>query len=333
MLPLIFPFLVAYFIAWIIRPVTEMLYRKLKIPRVIGGSAALLLLIAVFGTAICMLINILVREAFEFVKNLPVYLNEIADKLDSICRRCDKFMGYDCGTVRAIVDDNLTHSIDKVKTNLMPMLTEHTIAITIWIVAFTGILLIIFVAAVLIVKDLPAFHEKAEKSTIYKDVHRVTQKLSEAGLAYLRCQLIIMVITAGICILGLTLIKNDYAVLIGLGIAIMDALPILGSGIILVPWCIIVLINGKIYAAAILITTFLLAQIVREILEPKLIGNKIGIRPIFTLISMYVGVKLFSIAGFFLGPIGLVIIMTIFKVVSEKADSLTKDEKVFYNED
>lgn len=332
LLPLFFPFLVAYFLAWIIRPVTELLYRKFKLPRIVGGSAALLLLVAVFGTSICMLINILIKQAIEFMKNIPIYLNSIADKLDSICRRCDKLMGYDHGTIREIVDDNLIQGVNRVEANLMPKLTEHTISITLGIVTFTGILLIVLVAAVLIAKDLPEFHQRYENNVIYKDINKVTNKLSEAGLAYLRCQLIIMIIVAGICILGLTLIKSDYAVLLGLGIAIMDALPILGSGIILIPWGIVMLINGNIYAAAILITSYLLSQVVREVLEPKLIGNRIGIKPIFTLISMYVGVKLFSLIGFILGPIGLIIIITIWKVVSEKTDGSSKNETVF-NED
>lgn len=333
LLPLVFPFLVAYFLAWIIRPVTERLYQKFKIPRIVGGSATLLLLVAVFGTSICMLINILIKQAIEFIKNIPVYLEAIADKLDSICRHWDNLMGYDGGTIRKIVDENLVQGVNKVKSNLMPKLTAHTISITVGIVAFTGVFLIVLVAAVLIVKDLPEFHHRYENNEIYKDIHKVTEKLSEAGIAYLRCQLIIMIIVAAVCILGLTLLKSDYAVLLGLGIAIMDALPILGSGIILIPWGIIVLINGNIYAAAILITTYLISQVVREVLEPKLIGNRIGIRPIFTLISMYVGVKLFSIIGFILGPIGLIIIMTILKVISEKTDLATKDVNTFYNED
>lgn len=333
LLPLIFPFLVAYFLAWIIRPVSEALFRKFKIPRIIGGSAALLLLIAVFGTSICMLINILIKQAFTFIKNLPVYMNIIADKLDSICSRFDNYMGLDCGTIRGIVDDNLLHSVDKVQSNLMPMLTEHTISITVAIITFIGILLIIFVSAVLIVKDLPEYHKRLEKNNMYKDIHKITVKLSEAGIAYLRSQLIIMLIVAGICILGLYFIKNEYAVLLGIGIAIMDALPILGSGIVFIPWGIIMLINGNIYKAAILITLYLICQIAREILEPKLIGNRIGIRPIFTLISMYIGVQLFGIAGFFLGPIGLVIIITIFKVVSEKMMSTVNEENAFYTED
>jgi sporulation integral membrane protein YtvI len=328
LLPLILPFLFAYFLAWIVRPVTESLYRKFKIPRILGGSASLLLLIAVFGTSICLLINILVKQAIAFIRNMPIYLDIIASKLDKICSHCDKLFGLDGGTMRATMDDNILQMVNRVKTQVIPEITQHTISITIRVIGVIGILLIVFVAAVLIVKDLPDFHKKYEKNSLYHDIHRVTQKLSEAGLAYLRSQLIIMITIAGICILGLSLTKNEYAALAGIGIAIMDALPVLGSGIILVPWAIIMLIAGDIYSAAIIITTFLACQILREILEPKLIGNRIGIKPLFTLVAMYVGLKLFSIAGFILGPIGLIIIQTVYKAVNEREEKTAGKEEI-----
>ena len=220
-----------------------------------------------------------------------------------------------------------------IKNNLMPQITEHTISITVGLMAFLGVLLIIFVAAVLIAKELPSFQEKYSNHNFYKDMHRVTGKLSEAGSAYLRSQLIIMCLVALICILGLTLLHNDYAVLLGIGIAIMDAFPVIGSGMILIPWAIIMLVNGNIYAAAVLITIFLICQILREVLEPKLIGNRIGIKPLYTLIAIYLGVKLFSFIGFILGPIGLVIIITIYKVMNEKTQVQEHQEPITYTED
>ncbi|NLP15413.1 MAG: AI-2E family transporter, partial [Clostridiales bacterium] len=69
------------------------------------------------------------------------------------------------------------------------------------------------------------------------------------------------------------------------------------------------------------ITVYLLCQIIREIVEPKLIGNRIGIRPLYTLMSMYVGLKLFGIAGFILGPVGLIIIIAIIKSLNEKKEN------------
>ncbi len=332
LLPLVLPFVFAYFLAWIVRPVTESLYNKFKIPRIIGGSASLLLLIAVFGTCIFLLINVLMKQAILFIRNMPIYLDLLASKLDKICSHCDKMFGLDGGTMRSTMDENILQTVNRVKTQVIPEITQHSISITIQTVAVIGIMLIILVAAVLIVKDLPDYRRKLENNSLYQDIHKVTEKLSEAGTAYLRSQLIIMITIAGICILGLSLIKNEYAALAGIGIALMDALPVLGSGLILIPWAIIMLITGKIYSAAILITTFLACQIVREVLEPKLIGNRIGIKPLFTLIAMYVGLKLFGVVGFILGPVGLIVIQTVYRAVLEREERVAVKDEVHLNE-
>jgi sporulation integral membrane protein YtvI len=326
-LPLILPFLFAYFLAWMIRPSTEFLYRKMKLPRIIGGTLSITVLLAVLGTGLYYLFNTLLKQIINLIRNIPIYANAVADKLDHLCAGCDKTFGLEKGTLRGIMDDNLERMLEKLKTNVMPGITQRTIALTLWVIALIGLCLITIISAVLIAKDLPDFRQKYADSDFYKDLHRITDRLSEAGIAYLRSQLIIMVIIAFISVLGLTILKNEYALLAGIIIALMDALPILGSGLIYIPWSIIMLINGNIYAAAILITTFLICQIIREILEPKLIGSCIGIKPLFTIISMYVGVKLFSIAGFILGPVGLTIIVTIVKALNEKkeADSFTPE--------
>lgn len=317
LLTLILPFIFAYFLAWIIHPVTEAMYRRFKLPKIVGGTIALLLLFAVFGTSICMLINILIRQTITLIKNLPVYIDLLSVRLDIICGWCDRVFELDCGTIRAVVDENMVQGMNKLSTGLVPKLTQHTIQIAIWFIGFLGILLIVLVAAVLIVKDRSELQDKLEESRIYREFHRVTQRLSEVGMAYLRTQGIIMIIVAVVCILGLSLLHNSYAFLIGIGIAFMDALPVLGSFLVLIPWAVISLVSGNIYEAAILVTIFLICQIIREILEPKLLGNRIGIRPLFTLIAIYVGVKLFSFAGFILGPVGLIVIQTIYQAVSD----------------
>lgn len=333
LLPLIFPFVVAYFIAWIIRPVTELLYRRFKIKRIIGGSCSLILLVAVFGTAFIMLINILIKQAILFIKNMPIFLNVIAGKMDSMCGYIDGLVGFNCGTLKAYMDENVIQTVNMVKSEVLPKLTKHSISITIKFVGFIGIVFIVFVAAVLIAKDLPPVRERFEKNHLYMEIHKVTGKLSEAGVAFIRCQLIIMSIVAVICVIGLYFMKNQYPVLLGIGIAFMDALPILGSGMVFIPWSIITLINGNILRAAILFTLYLVCQIVREILEPKLIGNRIGIKPLYTLIAMYIGVELFGFAGFFLGPIGLLIILTVYKVLNEKTEEIAILNSALDNED
>lgn len=318
LLGLVLPFIFAYFLSWIIRPVTEGLYRKFKIPRLLGGTILLLLLYLVFGIAFCMLINILIKQAIGIIRNMPVYLNMIAGKLDAICNYCDGLLGFDCGTARGFIDEHISQFLNNIKGRLMPEITQHSVTILIWFIGFVSILLIVFIAAVLITKELPVFKEKYGGHTVYHEFHKITKSLSEAGMAYFRAQLIIMLMVAVICVVALVLIKNEYALLLGMGIAILDALPLIGIGLVLIPWIIISLIQGNFFVAAILFTAFLFCQIIREVLEPKLVGNRIGIRPLYTLMAMYAGIKLFGIAGFILGPIGLVIIITIYKSICDK---------------
>ncbi len=279
---------------------------------------SLLVLLSLIGTGLFWLTNELIRQIIQLIKNIPIYVDMIADKLDHLCKDGDKMFGLTDGHMKKLVDDNMDQVISRIKTNVMPKITEHTLNLAIWVIGLVSVLLIIFIAAVLIVKDLPGFIERYKDSSFYKELNKITSKLSNAGMGYLRAQLIIMSMIAILSTFGLSILKNPYALLIGIGIALMDALPILGSGLVYIPWSIIMLLSGNIYAAAILITTYLVCQIIREILEPKLIGNRIGIKPLFTLISMYIGVKLFSVAGFILGPIGLIIIITIVKAVNEK---------------
>ncbi|HHT56531.1 sporulation integral membrane protein YtvI [Herbinix luporum] len=317
-LPLILPFIFAYFLAWIVRPVTEFLYKKIKIPRIIGGSISLILLLSIIGTGLFYLGNMLIKQALNFARNIPVYLNVLAGRLDNICSSCDELLGLAAGSVRAIMDENMLSMVNKVKTDMVPGLTAKTLYYMVKFIGFIGILLIIFISAVLIVKEVPELKTKYKNTEVYNDFNKVFSKLAEAGMAYFRSQLLIMAMVAIICVIGLVLIKNQYALLLGLGIALLDALPVIGSGMILIPWSIMMLFDGNIYAAAILITTYLICQIIREVLEPKLIGNRIGVKPLYTLISMYMGLKLFGVAGFILGPVALIIIITIVKVIDDK---------------
>ena len=269
-LPLILPFIFAYFLAWIVRPVTEFLYKKIKIPRIIGGSISLILLLSIIGTGLFYLGNMLIKQALNFARNIPVYLNVLAGRLDSICSSCDELLGLAAGSVRAIMDENMLSMVNKVKTDMVPGLTAKTLYYMVKFIGFIGILLIIFISAVLIVKEVPELKTKYKNTEVYNDFNKVFSKLAEAGMAYFRSQLLIMAMVAIICVIGLVLIKNQYALLLGLGIALLDALPVIGSGMILIPWSIIMLFDGNIYAAAILITTYLICQIIREVARTKI---------------------------------------------------------------
>lgn len=116
----------------------------------------------------------------------------------------------------------------------------------------------------------------------------------------------------GLYILQFTGFNVQYPLLIALFIGFVDALPILGSGTVMVPWAIICAINGDINLGIAIIILLIIMSVIRQILEPKLVSKNIGVHPIFTLIAMYTGFKVIGIMGLLIGPIVLIIFKNIF---------------------
>ena len=317
-LPLFTPFLLAYLIAWILLPLVKFLNRTFRMPKMLGGVLSLGLLGTIAIWIISYLGNVFIQQVITLLQNLPIYLAVLSTRVDSFCSGCDNFFGIQIGSARELIDSNMKNILYTVKTDIMPKITSQSLNMVVGIIGAVGVILIIIVSILLLIKDEEVNGKSFRRTIFYPDIHIVTSKLSETGIAYLKTQAIMILFIATFCTLGLLLLNNKYALLIGIGIGIFDAFPILGSGLVLVPWSIISLLNQDILSAAILMTLYLGCQLIRQFLEPKLLGNRIGIKPIFTLMSMYVGFRLFGFSGVILGPLGLVIITTIAKEAGER---------------
>lgn len=317
-LPLFTPFLLAYLIAWALLPLVRFLNHTFRMPKMLGGVLSMGLLGTIAVWVISYLGNVFIQQVITLLQNLPIYLSILSTRVDSFCNGCDNFFGIQIGSARELIDSNMENMLYTVKTDIMPRITSQSLNMVVGIIGAVGVILIIIVSILLLIKDEEVNGKSFRRTIFYPDIHIVTSKLSETGIAYLKTQAIMILFIATFCTLGLLLLNNKYALLIGIGIGIFDAFPILGSGLVLVPWSIISLLNQDILSAAILMTLYLGCQIIRQFLEPKLLGNRIGIKPIFTLMSMYVGFRLFGFSGFILGPLGLVIITTIAKEAGER---------------
>ena len=96
-------------------------------------------------------------------------------------------------------------------------------------------------------------------------------------------------------------------------IGFVDALPILGSGTVMIPWAIITALDGDLRLAVSIFILFVIMSVVRQFLEPRLVSKHIGTHPIFTLIAMYTGFKIFGVFGLIIGPIVLIIVKNVFQ--------------------
>ncbi len=125
----------------------------------------------------------------------------------------------------------------------------------------------------------------------------------------LKAYLLIMVITFGEISLGLWLLRVDYYLIIGLAVAVLDILPVIGSGSILVPWGLWLLLGGRPPLGAGILLLYAVVTAIRTVLEPRVVGRRIGLSPLVTLISMYAGMKLGGMAGLILAPMAVTLLL------------------------
>ena len=119
---------------------------------------------------------------------------------------------------------------------------------------------------------------------------------------FLKSQAILMTLTFVECFIGLSLIGIRYAFVLAILIAVVDILPVLGSGTVLVPWGVVSLLLGHARTGAALLVLYAVITVVRYVVEPRVIGDQLGLHPLVALIAMFVGLKAFGVTGLILGP-------------------------------
>ncbi len=317
-LPLFAPFVAAYLLAGAVRPVVVFLKKRLRIPMSVGGTLMILLLAGALGTGVFFLGKLLAEQVVRLIENYSGYRDATLRVAERFCSRVDGWFSLSAGTAKGLMDTGLARIGETVNEEVLPELSRQSVAaLGNFAYGIAGVI-IAFVAAVLLLSDREKYAKGYRKSPFYGEAKQVLGRLSEAGAAYLKTQGILMFLVALICTVGFLFVKKEYALLLGIGVAILDAFPVLGAGIVLVPWAVVCLIRGSYVQVAILAVMYLLCVLVREGLEPKLLGNRIGIPPLYTLMAVYVGVELFGLFGVILGPFGLVIIRAVLD--AEKTD-------------
>ncbi|NTW72572.1 MAG: AI-2E family transporter [Eubacteriaceae bacterium] len=142
---------------------------------------------------------------------------------------------------------------------------------------------------------------------------KVAKDTGKGVKGFLKAQLIIMLITFVILSIGLSVINVPLPVLIAMGIAVFDLIPVVGSGIIMIPWALISIAGGNTETGKQLAILYVFLVVLRQIIEPKVIGDHIGINPIVTFISSILGSIVFGPAGFIIGPVIAIVINSIKK--------------------
>lgn len=309
------PFVLAWVIAMIANPLIRMLEQKVKIVR---KHSSILLVVLVLAGIIALFyfgISWIVRETVYFVKDWPNIWKSMQVEMEYLMQRIQPLLER--------LPDSMQGRIDEVLNNLgewfsssLSQLSVPTIEIAGDVVAkIPGIVVNIFITILSSYFFLADREKLGEifRRFIPKPVQHyldlIKAKCRELIGGYFMAQFRIMFVIFIILLIGFAILGVSYYGLVAFLVAFLDMLPVFGTGTILIPWAVIKLVLGDYYAAGGMMVIYLVTQGVRQLIQPKIVGDSMGLDPMATLVFMYLGFKFRGVAGMILAvPVGLVLI-------------------------
>lgn len=311
------PFIIAYFVSLIVNPMVNGIEKRFRLPRGVCAVMVIVLTVGVLGGIITGVIWKIIDEIRNIYEDLPAIYDNVIVSWTKITEFFSDFVAMLPGRLQAVFDDAVNQVMvwfSDIATNAEIMRSAGNIAKklpSIFVVTIVFILSLFFMItdakAVSSAVKRPFSEEFIQKMEGFK------ADLKKYVGGYIKAQLTIMCISFTIILIGLSILKVDYSLIIALAVAILDALPFFGSGAVLWPWSIISFIMGNPLMGIGLIIIYLAVILMRQFIEPKIVSQNIGIHPIVTLMSMYVGFRIFSIGGMILGPIMMVILVSFYR--------------------
>lgn len=311
LLPFVIPFLIAWILVKLLNPLVALIRRRIPMKKELLAGIILTGIFLLAGAALYFLAGALMDQISRFVTRFDYYYDCVCAFVDDCCGMLENRMGLPDGKIGTVVSLEMEQAVSGIERTITPDLLNRSFQYLMKLVNWAGLVFIIFIGAILLMRDYEEIKSKLEKYRLYQAVRRIGRRIWSTGGSYLKSQLIIIGIITVMCVAGLYLLGNSYALVLGIVIGILDALPFLGTGTILLPWAVVLMIRGEYWLALGYAALFLVTNTARELLEPRLIGKRIGIYPFVLALSVYVGLCLFGPFGVFTGPAGLVLIMEI----------------------
>ena len=318
LLGLLMPFVLALVLTWVLNPVI------LRVQRRVGGSRkalSLVLLILIFtvaGGVLAALVYSVVSEVASLVMNWPSIW---ADSLQPAIAGLEEFLFGLFSGLPAQVNEAVTGALDKVVdwlNQMIPDMLSHVGSaagsFAFSIPSFAVGLVIFVMAAYFIASDYPRLRlmVTGRLSTGVRDFFGSVKRTAVAAFGgYVKAQLILSVAIFFILLAGFVVIRQPYSVLLAFLLAVLDFIPIVGSGTVMVPWAVADLFLGEYRHAVELMVIWGIIALFRRGAEPKVVGDQTGLSPILSLISIYVGMKIAGVAGMILGPVLCMVIINI----------------------
>ncbi|ADU28261.1 sporulation integral membrane protein YtvI [Ethanoligenens harbinense] len=309
----ILPFVFGFLIAAAVQPAVRFAHRHWRLPkRAAGLLLALLLILGLLGICAVILAR-LIMTATPMVQQLPQYLQALVNQVNLTTDS----LTNSARSVSPVLAQNISNMMEGLSTELMKVSTYANQLLALGKSLLASLPNVLFGIAVTILSacffsmdyDIIRGFLLRQLPERYTDIAVEVKRYffrSVGGMA--RAYALLMLITFLELTCGLMLLRIPNAILVAVLIAVVDILPVLGTGTIMVPWAIITLLFGNIPLAVGLTVLYAVIATVRTILEPKVVGDRIGLYPLVTLFAIFLGLKFAGVAGMLLFPLIVLIL-------------------------
>ncbi|MDO5402819.1 MAG: AI-2E family transporter [Eubacteriales bacterium] len=312
---IVWPFLIAYLIALAIEKPVNALAKCLKGKKALSSTIIVIILTAALAAGLGYLAYLGFMEIRTFVAKYDYYMIGIRQRTAKMCFNVDSILGLYSGCTLKNLEGLVNKAgavINSADDGQIVVIAKNilfgSVPVVTHIILVIGAIIVCFISVVYLSNVLDEVRQWRMKSVFREEVCVVTAAMNRLLNVYFRVQLEIMAINGAVCVAGLWLIRNPYAVVLGVLIGIVDALPFFGTGTILIPWVIAEVLMKQWKQAAVLLTIYLITYFVREIMESRCMGSRLGVSSFIMLMVIFVGIMVYGIFGFILGPVSYVII-------------------------
>lgn len=301
---LFIPFILAFIMVAMISPIKRYLIRKFRFPKELAVISAMIIGIGGLSILVFILISVIINEFQDIYHNWPYYNTLFLNTFSNGLAKAETlYLNLPAEYITMIKD-----TVAKLM-NSIPQLLSHGLSFAVTIPEAIIVIVIAIVATYFMsigsqryLLDFLKIFPSEWRESLKELGHDFLKALS----GFIKAELIIFGISMFVCITALLLFKAKYAIVLGTLTGIFGILPALGVGIILIPWSIISAFAGNTVLAVELLILTIFVSVLRHTIEPKILGDNVGLDPLFVLVSMYIGLAATGVIGLFLGPFVLI---------------------------
>ena len=305
--PFVAPFVIAYAVAVMIEKPVNRLARVFKGRKMIASAVIVILFSAVLCVGIGLAAYFGLAEIKSFIKNYEYNMVTFRQTAARICFNMDGWLGLSDGQCLDFICrcmEKFEKTVDNGGVSqIMTKVVTISVPAVIKTITVTGSVIICFISVVYLSVVIDNVRDWKKENVFRMEIKAVSDSLYRLIQVYFKIEALILVINSILCIIALLIIKNPYAVVLGILIGIVDMLPVFGTGTVLLPWALFELVNKNVTSAAVLVSAYVVTYFVREIMESKCLGDKTGIPPFVMLMVIFLGIMIYGIMGFILGPV------------------------------